>query len=324
MNIKPSINQPCIAKRERQTRVWKKEQRQLFLSLLLMALPLMLLAFLFLTTAAAARAQQLLAAPTTDSLPTAAAQSAEQADDEEEFIKPARPGVTNPAEFQKPGVLQLEFGYEGNFRARDVRADQSAPLALRFAAATRLLFEVDLDALKSQTDEAGLRQTGVGDTSVGVQVVALKETEAHPALAFAYYAKLPSASHAKGLGTGRVDHKIVLLLSRKIGETDVDFNSAYLIVGREDADGWVTGGQASVSVSREYENHFGVEAELSGQTKDDALPPGVYALGALTYKANRRVVFDTGLRFGLNRDAPRVGVFAGLTVGVADFYHNKR
>ncbi|HEY0407123.1 MAG TPA: transporter [Pyrinomonadaceae bacterium] len=313
MRIKPSINQPRRA--NNQPHRAKREQRRRLLSLSLLAL-------LFITTAAARAQAQQFVARTTDSLPEAA-EAIEAADEDEDFIKPTRPGVTNPAEFQRPGVLQLELGYEGNFRARDVRADQSLPLALRFAATSRLLLEVDLDVLKSQTDEARLRETGIGDTRVGLQIVAIKETEAHPALAFAYYAKLPSASAAKGLGTGRVDHKIVLLLSRKFGETDVDFNGAYLIVGREDAGGWVTGGQAGISVAREYENHFGVEAELSGQSKDDSLPPGLYALGALTYKANRRVVFDTGLRFGLNHDAPRVGVFAGLTIGVADFYRRK-
>jgi hypothetical protein len=32
------------------------------------------------------------------------------------------------------------------------------------------------------------------------------------------------------------------------------------------------------------------------------------------------LIFDAGMRFGLNADAPRFGVFAGVTVGVADFY----
>lgn len=284
---------------------------------------MLFVSLLIAIVATTARAQQFLS-PVTDHLPPAAdkAQAAES-EEEEEFIKPTRPGVTNPAEFQKPGVLQLEFGYEGNFRARDFRVEQTLPLALRFAAASRLLFEVDFDVLTSETDDAGMRETGIGDTRAGVQLVAVKETEEHPALAFAYYAKLPSASTAKGLGTGRVDHKILLLLSKKIGETDVDFNSAYLIVGREGEAGWVTGGQAAISITREFENNFGLQAELSGQSKDDALPPGVYALGAMTYKANRRLVFDTGLRFGLNHDAPRVGVFAGLTVGVADLYRRK-
>jgi hypothetical protein len=275
------------------------------------------LAWICLTLAATAQAQQLVRSiPATDALPSPAAQSQ---NDEEDFIVPSRPSLSNPAEFQRPGVLQVEYGYDANFRADEFRTQQAAPLALRFAVTNRLLIEADLDTVRSETDETGTRMTGLGDTQLGFQVVAVKGTEEHPALAFAYYVKLPSASENKNLGTGRFDHKILMLVSKKYGQTDVDFNAAYLIVGRENENGWVTGGQAALSISHEFENNFGLESELSGQTKDDVQPIGLYALGALTYKVNRRLVLDGGMRFGLNADAPRFGVFAGLTVGVADF-----
>ena len=130
------------------------------------------LALLLVLTPCAPRAQQ-AALAATDSLPPA--------EEEEEFIKPSRPGVANPAEIHKAGVLQLEYGYDGNFRAEEFRKEQTAPLALRLAAASRLLLE------------------------------------------------------------------------------------------------------------------------------------------AATYKVNRRLILDAGVRVGLNDDAPRFGLFAGLTVGVADF-----
>jgi len=255
--------------------------------------------------------------PVTDTLLPAT--SPQSQSEEEEFIKPSRPSVANPAEIHKAGVLQIEFGYDGNFRAEEFRSQHTAPLALRFAATSRLLLEADLDTVKSETDELGIRATGVGDTRLGLQVVALKDTEQHPAIAFAYYVKLPSASKDKGLGTGRFDHKILFLLSRKFGAVDMDLNGAYLIVGREDEPGWVTGGQGALSFAGEFDNGFGLQGELSGQTKDDVQPKGLFALGAMTYKVNRRLIFDAGLRFGLNADAPRVGVFAGLTIGAADF-----
>jgi hypothetical protein len=276
----------------------------------------------FFLSALTTCAQQLII-PTTDSLPPARAQTQSGKQEEEEFINPARPGVSNPAEIQKPGVLQVEYGYDANFRAKDFRLEQTAPLALRFAATSRLLLELDLDTVNSQTDESGTRVTGIGDTQIGFQLVALKDTESHPALAFAYYTKWPTASEEKGLGTGRVDHKIIALLSKKFGKTDMDFNAAYLIVGREGENGWVTGGQAALAFERNFENSFGLQGELSGQTKDDVQPVGLYALGAVTYKVNRRLVLDSGMRFGLTQDAPRFGVFAGMTVGVADFYRKK-
>lgn len=270
--------------------------------------------------AAQARAQQLIV-PVTDTLPQ---QQQAGAEEEEEFIKPARPGVANPAEPHKPGVLQIEYGYDANFRAEEFRSQQTAPLALRFAASSRLLLELDLDTFISEREEIeGERETGIGDTRIGIQAVALKDTEQHPALAFAYYVKLPSASERKGLGTGRVDHKLVALFSKKVGETDIDFNTAYLIVGREHADGWISGGQAALSLARDFKSGLGALGELSWQSKDDVQPKGVYGLGALTYQANRRLSFDAGIRFGINSEAPRVGVFVGMTVGAADFYGDK-
>jgi hypothetical protein len=241
--------------------------------------------------------------------------------EEEDFIKPSRPSVANPAEIQKAGVLQVEYGYDANFRSRELHTEQAGPLALRFAATSRLLLELDLDTFKSETDEATrVRETGIGDARLGLQIVALKETSAHPALAFAYYVKLPTASEAKELGTGRYDHKLVFLLSKQVGEVDLDFNGAYLNHGREDGAGRESGGQAAFSFSREFENRFGFTGELSGQSLDEEQPRGVYALTALTYKVNRRLQLDGGLRFGLTSDAPRVGAFAGMTIGVADLF----
>jgi len=250
----------------------------------------------------------------------AAPVTARGAQQEEDFIKPGRPGVANHAEIQKPGVLQLEAGYDANFRAEEFRSQQELPLALRFAANRRLLLALNFDAVFSEADDAGVRMTGVGDVRLGVQAVALPDSGKRPALAFAYYVKLPSASEGKKLGTGRVDHKIVLLLSKKAGQTEVDFNAAYLNVGREGSNGRKSGGQAALSVSQELGRDFGLQGELAGQSEDDGQPRGVFALGALTYKVSRRLQLDVGVRFGLNPSAPRVGVFAGVTVAVADLY----
>jgi hypothetical protein len=241
--------------------------------------------------------------------------------EEEAFIKPSRPGVVSPAEIHKAGVLQVEYGYDASLRSQELRTEQTGALTLRFAATSRLLLQLDLDTFKSKTDEATrVRETGVGDARLGLQIVALKDTEKHPALAFAYYVKLPTASEVKGLGTGRYDHKLVFLLSKKVGEVDFDFNGSYLNFGRTDGDGRESGGQAAFGVSRGFENNFGLVGQLSGQSLDEAQPRGIYALSAVTYKVNRRLQLDGGLRFGLTSDAPRVGVFAGMTVGVADFF----
>jgi hypothetical protein len=248
--------------------------------------------------------------------PAVAAQS-----EEEEFIKPDRPTLASPAEIQKPGVLQVEFGYDGDFRSDEFRAEHTSPLSLRFAASSRLLLAFEIDSFKSETDrETRERRAGVGDARLGFQLVALKEAAAHPALAFAYRLKLPTASERKQLGTGRFDHELLFLLSKKLGKTDLDFNAGLLANGEEGGPGWEHGGLAAFAVSREFENDFGVEAEISGMSIDARLPRGLYALGSLNYRVSRRLRLDWGVRLGLNPEAPRVGVFGGLSVGVADLY----
>ncbi len=239
-------------------------------------------------------------------------------EEDEDLIKPSRPSIANPAEFQKPGVLQIEYGYDGNFRADEFRSQQAASLTVRFAPHERVLLDFNFDTVISEVDPLKMRETGVGDIRAGVQFLALKDSERHPALAFAFYAKLPTASSEKNLGTGRADYRVVALVRKKIGKTDVDFNAAFLNVGREFGDRRASGGQAAFSVSREFENDFGIIGELAGQSEDDAQPRGIFALGPLIYKVNKRLQFDAGMRFGLNPGAPRIGVFAGFTVGVGN------
>src|SRR5213593_4030143 len=103
----------------------------------------------------------------------------QNAPEQSEFIVPSRPTVSNRAEFQKPGVLQLEVGYNANFRAPGIRLQQDMPLALRFAVSRRLLLEFDGDSPSSQT-VTGVRTTGAGDSQLGIQVVLHHEKESSP------------------------------------------------------------------------------------------------------------------------------------------------
>ena len=268
-------------------------------------------ALLCLAACAAVRAQT----------PTPTPQPAE--DNEPDFIVPARPTASNPAEFQRPGVLQLEYGFNGNWRAPGGASEVDTPLALRFAVSRRLLLEFDGDTPLSQSAD-GTRTTGEGDTQLGVQGVLQHETKSHPGVAFAYYVKLPTASAAKGLGTGRVDHFLIALVSKNISKTTFDFNAVYLLAGRTTDAGHASSAQAALAASRNVTKRFGVQGELSGFTRNDAQPGAMFGLGVVTYQVNRRLVFDAGVRAGLTPEAPRVGAVAGLTVGVADLYRRRK
>jgi outer membrane putative beta-barrel porin/alpha-amylase len=235
------------------------------------------------------------------------------------FIVPSRPTVSEPADIQRVGVLQLEFGLDAESDAKEFRNQQTTPLDLRFAALSRLLLDFQLEVIKSQVDRADGRMTGVGDAIIGLQVVAFKRA-GYPTFAFAYHSKLPTASKEKELGNGRVDHKAVLLISDQLGGLNLNINAAYLNVGRKDSGRRADGGLFSLALSHRFENHFGLFGELSGQSLEYSLPRGVYPLGGVTYWVNPRLRFDAGLRFGIGAEAPRVSVVAGFVFGIADLY----
>lgn len=242
-------------------------------------------------------------------------------DDEPEFIVPTRPSVSNPAEFQKPGVLQLEYGFDGNFHSTELKSQIDTPLALRFAVNKRLLLELDTDTPYSETERlTNRRETGAGDTQIGLQTVLQTEKKSRPAVAFAYYLKIPTASAEKNLGTGRFDHSFIGLMSKKFDKIDIDFNAIYLLAGRSSGKGYASSGQAAIAVTENVTKKFGLQEEVSGMSRNDEQSGMMFALGAATYKIGKRCVIDGGLRFGLTPDAPRIGIVAGITVGVANFY----
>jgi hypothetical protein len=202
-------------------------------------------------------------------------------------------------------VLQVEYGVNADFEAEDFESQLLLPLTIRFAASERLLLQLDLDTVISQRSEGERRLTGIGDTRLGFQVVALKDEPNHPALAFAYFVKLPSASEQEQLGSGRIDHRIVSLLSKKIGKTDIDFNAAYLNVGREDSDRRASGGQAALSFTRELNDRLSFIGEISGQSEEFERERGIYPLAALAFKPNKRLQLDFGARRSWRRGSAR-------------------
>lgn len=226
-----------------------------------------------------------------------------QDDEEEDFISPARPSVSESAAIQKTGVLQIETGGDFDFRSPDYRNRQSAPLGIYFAADKRLRLDLEVETVVSQKDSSGMRETGIGDARLGFKAIARDKPKERLAVAFAYTIKLPAASEEKELGTGKIDHDLRLIFNRKLDKTDVIFNASYLNVGREMSNRRDSGAQAVFTVERELPNKFGIIGEVFGNTVDEKQPRGIYLLGALTYKVNKRLQFDIGARPGFGRDA---------------------
>ncbi len=238
--------------------------------------------------------------------------------------KPRRSSATNPADFNTPGVLQIEYGYGGYYRGNGFRSQHTGSLTVSYAATDRIGFEFDIDSISSQQDTQFFRTTGIGDSRLGVQLDIAEETEVLPSFAVSYYAKLPSASVAKNLGTGRVDHTIMALFSKKAGKFDVDFNSALLINGKQSEKGFVTGGQFAFGIGRDLTKKINLQGEIYGQSKDANDPMGLFAAGIIDYQFSEKFSVNASLKFGLTPNSPRVGLTAGVTYAFASFFKKEK
>jgi hypothetical protein len=228
--------------------------------------------------------------------------------------------VSKPADFAGAGLLQFEQGYDGDFHAPDAVRDQAGTASVLFNVTEDLQLEIDFDTFHSLTNNLTHTATGIGDGYANVQATVLSEAGRRPSLGFAYLVKIPTASQSKGLGTGRVDHKLRFLTSKKVGTTDVDFNAAVLVNGNSDTRRRETGYQLALGSSLEIKRSLSLQAELFGETLDTDQPRGLFVQGGLTYQRTTRVSLDVGVRGGVNSRAPRFGIFAGASFSLANLY----
>lgn len=239
-------------------------------------------------------------------------------DADEDYIVPVRPSVSESANIQKKGVLQLETGADFDLNAPDFRNGQTSSLGVYLAATKKLRLDFELETAASEKDLTGRRETGIGDLSLGFKAIARDEPKKRLAVAFSYSVKLPTASEEKNLGTGKVDHNLRVIFDRAIGKNDYTVNFSYLNVGREMSARRDSGAQLILRYDRRLTKNLELINELYGNTVDEEQPRGIYYNGALTYRISKRMQFDVGVRPGFGRDAPRIGIYAGLTVGVAN------
>jgi hypothetical protein len=231
--------------------------------------------------------------------------------------------ISKPADFSGAGLLQFEHGYDGDFRAPDARRDQAGTASVLLNATEDVQLEVDFDTFHSLTNNSSQTATGIGDAYANVQLTVLSEAQRRPSLGFGYLVKLPTASQSDGLGTGRADHKLRVLTSKKVRATDVDFNASLLVNGNPATRVRETGWQLALGFSHEVRRSFRLQGEVFGETLDTDQPRGLFVQGGLTYQPTARASVDVGVRAGLNSSAPRFGIFGGVSFSLANLYQGE-
>jgi hypothetical protein len=232
---------------------------------------------------------------------------------------PNRPTVANPADITQYGVLELEYGYDHLWPAPGVDQNSLGGL-LKFGLLCDVELRWTMTTFLSQSDASGTHTT-FGDNWLGPQIRVYRQTRRVPTIAFEYAVKIPSASTEDGLGSGRVDHGIGVLLSKDIAKIHFDFNETHFLMGRPQGSGYDQLDQINLAFSRLLGRKLDFTGEIYGETELNASTPGfASSLWALTYAITPRLVIDGGFEAGLTSGGPHRHAFAGVTYSIANLY----
>ncbi len=226
------------------------------------------------------------------------------------YIDSTRPTISSDAAIQQRGVLQVESGYDGYF----LPYDQTGQTSLYYALTNWLRLDAGLSAWRATDTASSEREVGVGNVSVGAKAVLFRDGRSRivPGFAVEYEASLPTASNTELRSRY---HQGTLIVSNSVGTFRWKVNGSLYGSGCERG-GCSVHGQGALGVSETLTDVTTLQAEFFGQTNSATAPPGAYLFGGLTHKLSDRTAVNGGLRFGVTRDAPRIGVTVGFTVGV--------
>jgi Putative MetA-pathway of phenol degradation len=234
-------------------------------------------------------------------------------------VNPNRPTFATPAQTTQFGVAELEIGIQDTHH-RDESRLVSTPFLVKFGVLSNVEIRVGGNGGLRQTDPTAPAVSGFGDLTVGGQWRYLR----HGPLGFDQSVqatvKVPTASDAKGLGSGEADGTLMWILSRDLGAFHADINGLETWLGRPGG-GHERQPAATVSITRTLKPRLSLTGEVYylGATTDTARI--VSNLWAVAFKVSPRLVLDAGADAGLSHGAQKVSLFTGLTVGLFRFRH---
>ena len=233
-----------------------------------------------------------------------ASPAATAADGDADAITPYRPSVSSPAQLPLAGQIELEVG---GLRTRSPDA-RRASLPYQF----KLAFSREWGVLIGGEAQVWARDGGTSSRGVGDTTLTLKRAwivDDASAFGVELGAKLPTAKDT--IGSGKADYSINTIYSRDIGPVHADANFNATRLGLVDPGTARTQFGASVSVSTELSERWGLTGEVSG-TRRAGADNSVQILGALTFSPSKRLTFDVGLARAVRPAPAATSVFAGV------------
>lgn len=231
---------------------------------------------------------------------------------------PANDDVTDGTDTTDTGLLQVEFGGVVTRTNAATRAT-GTPLTLRYGAFDWLELSLGTDGYLAQRGPGVGRTTGLGNTLVGARLRLFAARGGLPIVSLLPQVVLPTASAARGLGSGAVDASLSALTGRDLPRhSHVDVGYGLGTVGSADA-GRILQQTASIGGTLGVTASFTPGLTVAWVSRQDAeTGTATTATADSVFTVSRRLAVDVSVTAGLNRQAPDVEVAAGLSVVVGE------
>jgi hypothetical protein len=230
-----------------------------------------------------------------------------------------RPTVSSGTETTQCGVWEVLSGPERFWTGHGVHQDDVVE-ETQFGLTPSL----DLHYARSNFFSAGSHGgpfTGTGDSFVGARYRFSKESKFVPSFGAFYKMKIPTASPAAGMGTGRYDHSLSFIAGKDLPHAHVDFNVTPTFAGRPDGPGYDKNTELLLFGSVPVAHGLTLIAGGFGFTALNDTTPA-YAMGTLgfAWQVVPRLILDVGWDEGLTTAAPRKRIGFGLTCAPGNIY----
>ena len=230
-----------------------------------------------------------------------------------------RPTIASATETTQCGVLELLSGPERVWAGHGVHQDDLSE-QLQFGLTPKLDLHYGRSGFFGLGNNPG-PLTGQGDTFVGARYRFNKQAHLLPSFGTFYTLKVPTGSVAAGMGTGKYDHALSLLVSKDVPRLHFDFNVTPTFAGRTDRGGYDKNTQLVLFASTPLAYRFTLVAGSFGSTKlNDDIPAYASATLGFTWQVLPRLILDVGWDEGLTSDAPRKRLAFGLSCAPANLY----
>lgn len=240
---------------------------------------------------------------------------------------------SQPAPFTYPYDYTFGVDAKASPRHRDEgRPTQKVSSSLKIDLADWFWMKVANDNFVWKKRADGGTTNGVGNTRLTFNADAITEDDtgvsARPSLSFIYTVKLPTGSTVKRLGTGRVDHEVLVEVGKSFGDeaivggkvrkrTNIAVDVGGYFSGNPGASGFTNVGELSIGLTQVLDSlavrkyrYYG-EIDLSTHAKDTLSE--IFALNELRVKLSNKFRFRAGVRTGITPNSPRFGVYASIT-----------